>query len=317
MSFYTKKIILTSVEPDHQDFYPTYNDILNAFVEYVLKLPQNGTLIFCADDKGAFEVYQKVKVLRPDIDFIPYGENASGDFHLNFLGIKDEKTNFEIQFFKNSGYKEFSLSVPGRHEVLDACASVCLVCSLLKEFGFKPEDFYSQISSALLTFSGGKRRSEIVGKIPLKNNKNVIVIDDYAHHPTAIRTTLQGFKEFYKGRRIIVDFMSHTYSRTLSLLKEFASSFACADEIYLHKIYSSARENPSDFDISGKTLYDEVLKTGVKKENVHYFEEPLSALPSVIKSISSSQDDFPDGFLFVTMGAGDNWKLGKALIEKF
>ena len=111
--------------------------------------------------------------------------------------------------------------------------------------------------------------------------------------------------------------MSHTYSRTLSLLKEFASSFGCADEIYLHKIYSSARENPSDFDISGKTLYDEVLKTGVKKENVHYFEEPLSALPSVIKSISSSQDDFPDGFLFVTMGAGDNWKLGKALIEKF
>lgn len=317
MSFFPKKIILTSVEPDHQDFYPTYNDILNAFVEYVLKLPQNGTLIFCADDKGAFEVYQKVKVLRPDIDFIPYGENASGDFHLNFLGIKDEKNNFEIQFFKNSGFKEFSLSVPGRHEVLDACAAVCLVCSLLKEFGFKPEDFYSQISSALLTFSGGKRRSEIVGKIPLKNNKNVIVIDDYAHHPTAIRTTLQGFKEFYKGRRIIVDFMSHTYSRTLSLLKEFASSFACADEIYLHKIYSSARENPSDFDISGKTLYDEVLKTGVKKENVHYFEEPLSALPSVIKSISSSQDDFPDGFLFVTMGAGDNWKLGKALIEKF
>ena len=88
---------------------------------------------------------------------------------------------------------------------------------------------------------------------------------------------------------------------------------------YILKKYAvkSKVENPSDFDISGKTLYDEVLKTGVKKENVHYFEEPLSALPSVIQSISSSQDDFPDGFLFVTMGAGDNWKLGKALIEKF
>ena len=139
-------------------------------------------------------------------------------------------------------------------------------------------------------------------------------MDDYAHHPTAIKTTLEGYREFYKGRKIIVDFMSHTYSRTKALLDEFAHCFTSADELILHKIYSSARENPKDFDIDGYSLYKAVLATG--QLHVHYTEEVLDSLEFVKKELNKKLDEnFVDGYLFVTMGAGDNWKLGKAILE--
>ena len=125
---------------------------------------------------------------------------------------------------------------------------------------------------------------------------------------------MEGFREFYGGRKIIVDFMSHTYSRTQALLKDFAAAFSSADEVVLHKIYSSARENPCDFKITGKTLYEETLKN---HKNVHYFEEILDSKDFVLSELNKPLDKskYPDGYLFVTMGAGDNWKLGKAILE--
>lgn len=210
------------------------------------------------------------------------------------------------------------MSVPGKHEVLDAAAAVALVCSLFRRRNLKPEQFFKNIAAGLENFSGGKRRSEIVGHFKTKSGNDVIVIDDYGHHPTAVKTTLAGFREFYKGRKLIVDFMSHTYSRTQALLPEFASSLCAADEIILHKIYSSARENPEDFSVTGKTLYEEVLKTGKPREHVRYFEEVIDAAPFVSGLLESElPDEYPDGYLFVTMGAGDNWKLGKAVADSY
>ncbi len=143
---------------------------------------------------------------------------------------------------------------------------------------------------------------------------DVIVLDDYGHHPTAVKTTLEGYREFYKGRKIIVDFMSHTYSRTQALLNEFAHCFTAADEVILHKIYSSARENPADFNITGRTLYEAVLATGQK--NVSYYEEILDAADFAKAELEKPLGpEYPDGYLFITMGAGDNWKLGKAILS--
>ena len=322
MSFCAQKIILTSVEPDHQDYYPTYESIRDAFVEYICKLPPGEDLIYCTDDKGATETAEIVKSKRSDINFIPYGTTASGDFHLTLKSVQNEKNIFELDLFKNSSalsdVSDFKLSVPGRHEVLDAAAAVALVCRLLEKNNLSPKDYYNQIALGLMNFTGGKRRSEIAGRFVSKSGNSVIVIDDYGHHPTAIKTTLEGYREFYKGRKIIVDFMSHTYSRTQALLNEFSESLVCADEIILHKIYSSARENPSDFEITGKTLYEQVLKTGKSKDCVHYFEEVLDAKDFVIQLLNRPlSDKFPDGYLFVTMGAGDNWKLGKAVLNDY
>ena len=246
MSFCPQKIVLTSVESDHQDYYPTYEDIRNAFVDYICKLPENGQLIYCADDKGAVETAEIARHKRPDIQLIPYGENAAGDYHLEFGNVEDEKNKFKINLFKDC---ELYLSVPGKHEVLDAVAATAMACELLTTDGKNPSDYKENIKKGLAAFSGGKRRSEIIGKAFTNDGTSVVIIDDYGHHPTAVKTTLNGFRDFYKGRKIIVDFMSHTYSRTQALLKEFASSFGAADMVILHKIYSSARENPADFEI--------------------------------------------------------------------
>lgn len=315
MSFCPQKIILTSVEPDHQDYYPTYQDIRQAFIDYICKLPEGGDVIYCADDEGAVDTVTIAKTLRKDINYISYGESAEGEYSLKFGKVENEKNSFSIKLFEKSCAPEFALSMPGRHEVLDACAATALVCQMLRDKGIDPVTQAERIGTGLLNFTGGKRRSEIVGRLKTKSGNDVVVIDDYGHHPTAVKTTLEGFREFYKGRKIIVDFMSHTYSRTQALLKEFASSFESSDELILHKIYSSARENPSDFTITGKTLYEEVLKTGKDKETVHYFEEILDAKDFVLEELDKPLDSkYPDGYLFVTMGAGDNWKLGKAIL---
>ena len=310
MSFCPQKIILTSVEPDHQDYYPTYEDIRQAFVDYICKLPQGGDVIYCADDKGACDAVQIAFKARPDLNLIPYGETAKGDFKLTFNGVSDEKNRFSLALFDT----EFALKMPGRHEVMDAAAAVALVCQILRTFGKNPKDYAENVLKGLLNFTGGKRRSEIVGRFTTKSGNDVIVIDDYGHHPTAVKTTLAGFREFYKGRKIIVDFMSHTYSRTQALLKEFAASFESADEVILHKIYASARENIADFNITGRTLFEEAKKN---HPNVHYFEEILDAKDFVLSELEKTPGEkYPDGYVFVTMGAGDNWRLGKAILEK-
>ena len=309
MSFFPQKIVLTSVEPDHQDYYPTYEDIRSAFADYICRLPQNGQLIYCADDAGAAETAGIAKEKRPDIILVPYGENAEGDYNLKFEKVSSEKNNFSIKLLGS-----LFLKVPGKHEVRDAAAAVALCCELLRTSGKNPHDFIEKIKRGLENFSGGRRRSELVGKGITENGNSVVVIDDYGHHPTAVKTTLEGFREFYGGRKIIVDFMSHTYSRTQALLKDFAAAFSSADEVVLHKIYSSARENPCDFKITGKTLYEETLKN---HKNVHYFEEILDSKDFVLSELNKPLDKskYPDGYLFVTMGAGDNWKLGKAILE--
>ena len=351
MSFCPQKIILTSVEPDHEDYYPTYEDIRAAFIDYICKLPQGGEVIYCADDKGACDTIEHVRQKRADIVLIPYGENAAvasssgekvspvssaaentspmslsgltgqsgqsgqsllSDYSVTFGKVENERNSFAMGLFASKG--DFALSMPGRHEVLDAAAAVALVCRLLVTYGKNPLDYYENIRRGLLNFSGGKRRSEIVGRFKNKNGTDVIVLDDYGHHPTAVRTTLEGYREFYKGRKIIVDFMSHTYSRTQALLSEFAACFTAADLVILHKIYSSARENPADFNITGRTLYEAVLASGQK--NVHYFEEILEASDFVKAELEKPLGpEYPDGYLFVTMGAGDNWKLGREIIK--
>jgi UDP-N-acetylmuramate--alanine ligase len=129
-------------------------------------------------------------------------------------------------------------------------------------------------------------------------------MDDYGHHPTAVDLTLKGLRDFYPDRRIVVDFMSHTYSRTKALMNEFAGSFSAADEVVLHKIYASARETET-LGIDGRTLFEATRKVHPR---VSYFDEVLDAVPYYKETLRS-------GDLLVTMGAGDNWKAGTAFLK--
>ncbi len=296
MSFHPRKILLTSVESDHQDCFPTYESILAAFMQYIDLLPQFGELIYCADDPGAVEAAKLVFQSRPDLVFTAYGEKATGEFGLRIKGIRDERLTFSLKGFAG----EFRLRVPGHHNVRNAAGAVALAVSLVREEkGELSVNDLGLIREGIERFAGSKRRAEIIGEAD-----GVLVIDDYGHHPTAIKTTIAGLREFYPGRRIVVDFMSHTYSRTKALLGEFASSLRGADEIILHKIYASAREE-NDGTVDGETLFQ---ATKAKHRNVRYFDEVMDARAYLSKSLKH-------GDLFVTMGAGDNWRLGPAFLE--
>lgn len=309
MAFAPKKIILTSVESDHQDYYPTYEDIREAFVDYICKLPQGGQVIYCADDKGACEAVEIALQKRNDVIAVPYGVNAAGDYKLK-LGRVEKG----VHYFDVASLGECAVCVPGDHNVRNACAALALVCELLKTDGKNPLDYIKELKNGLKNFAGGKRRSEIVGRAKTPVGQDVIFIDDYGHHPTAIKTTLAGFKEFYKGHKIIVDFMSHTYTRTAALLEDFASSFDSADKVIINKIYGSAREDSSAAKVTGEILAEHAKKY---HKDVLYAGEFDEAAELGLKMLSEpSGGEYPDGYVFVTMGAGDNWKVGKSILEK-
>ena len=336
LNFSPRRILLTSVESDHQDYYPTYESIRDAFVEYGESLPQGGELIFCADDPGASEVAAQVRGKRKDISFVPYGFSASGPYRIS----KFETKEGENQFCLEASHESFKLHVPGKHLVLDAAGAIALATSIVmdersagqKEIAKGLESLsqndWALIVQALDGFRGSKRRSEIVGTA-----RGVLVMDDYAHHPTALRDTIAGLKSFWPGRRIIVDFMSHTYSRTKALLDDFAASFGQADGLILHGIYASAREKPLE-GISGRSIFEKARTLNPEKVDIQTAVQQGSLggigeispdkLPDkfilYIESLEGAADlIFPfirPGDLFITMGAGDNWKVGAALLEK-
>jgi len=322
LNFHPRRIVLTSVESDHQDYYPRYEDILAAFIEYGLLLPRGGELIYCADDAGACEAASAICERRPDISLVPYGKKASGPFKVEYYRTGNGKAVFRLSAFAD----EFALRVPGEHLALDATAAIALSCSILESWrderpgaaatgvdglsagsaGLRPGDA-EKLREALLAFSGSKRRSEILGEAG-----GVIFMDDYGHHPTAIRDTIQGIKAFWPERRLVVDFMSHTYSRTKALFEEFSACLDEADIVILHRIYASARE-AADPALDGKKLYDAVAAhraaKGSRADTALYFENPDEAREPVLGLLR-------EGDLFLTMGAGDNWKLGVWLLGR-
>jgi UDP-N-acetylmuramate--alanine ligase len=297
LAFHPRRIILTSVEGDHQDFYPSYESIRDAFVEYVRLLPPGGELIYCADDPGAREVAEIIAGEGRDITPVPYGFTAPGDFGIDSFQVSGERLRMKVRCFPG----ELRLRLPGRHSALDAVAALALVDSLVKNEGGWTGEKQEKLRAALEDFRGSRRRSEIVGEYG-----GILFMDDYGHHPTALRTTLEGLKEFYPGRRLVVSFMSHTYTRTASLLDEFAASLEKADLVFLHKIYASARESYRG-GVTGRTLFE---KTRALRDGVYYADEPEDAMEKL-------KDILKAGDLFITLGAGDNWKLGRVLADYY
>ncbi|MCX7787996.1 MAG: UDP-N-acetylmuramate--L-alanine ligase [Spirochaetes bacterium] len=303
LHFHPRWIVLTSIEEDHLDYFRDYEDILQAFVEYGQRLPEKGTLIFCADDPGATEAAIQILRARPDIWAIPYGTTAEGPYRIFGIQTGKGSTRFQLDGFPLA----FEIHVPGEHTVRNATAAIALVCTIREQLmqesgegGSCADAIEEGLVEGLSQFRGSKRRSEILGEA-----SGILIADDYAHHPTAIRKTLEGFRSFYPERRLVVDFMSHTYSRTKALLEEFAQSFQVADAVILHKIYASARET-NDGSVTGQDLFRAVQRN---HPEVYYFEEVMDALPFLREYLKS-------GDLFITLGAGDNFRLSHALFDE-
>ena len=296
LSFSPRLVVVTSVEADHLDYFADAADVEDAFVEFAGRLAESGTLVYCADDPGATRVAERARASRPDLELVPYGISADGPGAVEITGRRAGSLACTI-----GGYP-FELHVPGDHNALNAAAAL-LVARFVNGLLSSPlgeRELLAGAGEAIAGFHGTRRRSEIVGEAD-----GVLVLDDYAHHPTAIAVTLAGFRAFYPGRRIVVSFMSHTYSRTRALLDEFARALSAADVLVLHEIYASAREdNPGDID--GRTLADAAERY---TEPVHYVPDVLDALPLLERVLAP-------GDVFVTMGAGNNWRLGPGVLER-
>ena len=296
-NFQPSHVVVTAVELEHVDAFPTHAALVAAFVEFAGSLPAGGTLIHCADDAGAAEVARIVATRRPDVHLQPYGESAAGPLHIGALTQAAGETRARLDCLR----RPITLRVPGRHNAGNAAAAVGVARVLLAEQGRALRDpEQAAVVRALGGYRGGKRRTEVVGEYG-----GVLVVDDYAHHPTELVTTLAGLRAFYPGRRIVVDFMSHTFSRTAALLADFATAFSGADEVLLHPVYASARERSAATpEQAGRALYDAVA-------GHHRCVRWCATLAAASAYLAAT---LRRGDLLVTMGAGDNWRVGPQVL---
>lgn len=228
--------VVTNIEYDHPDCYPTPANFQAAFVEFMYRLPADGTLVACAGDPGARDLMDKAKKLGKVV--IPYGLRPTTEagqpvnVYASILA-PNEKGGFTFSASVFAEGATVELQVPGKHNVGNALAALT-VAQLL-------DLPLADAARALDQFTGTRRRFEVRGEV-----NGIVVVDDYAHHPTEIRSTLAAARTRYPSRRIWAIWQPHTYSRTQALFNEFADAFADADEVIVTEIYA-AREPKQAF----------------------------------------------------------------------
>jgi UDP-N-acetylmuramate--alanine ligase len=228
--------VVTNIEYDHPDCYPTPANFQAAFVEFMYRLPADGTLVACAGDPGARDLMDKAKKLGKVV--IPYGLRPTTEagqpvnVYASILA-PNEKGGFTFSASVLGNAATVELQVPGKHNVGNALAALT-VAQLL-------DLPLADAARALDQFTGTRRRFEVRGEV-----NGIVVVDDYAHHPTEIRSTLAAARTRYPSRRIWAIWQPHTYSRTQALFNEFANAFADADEVIVTEIYA-AREPKQAF----------------------------------------------------------------------
>ncbi|AFG38459.1 UDP-N-acetylmuramate--L-alanine ligase [Spirochaeta africana] len=299
LEFHPRWAIITNIEADHLDYYRDYNDVAAAFAEYGNRLAAGGSLIYCADDPGAAAVARQVISCRPDLQAIPYGFSAGGAYR-----ITADPVARPGEFALAGMTCGVQLRVPGRHNILNAAAVVAAVHAILDDLGL-PAVADTEIAAGLHGFTGTRRRSETIGEAA-----GILVMDDYGHHPTEIRVTIQGIRELYPQRRLVVDFMPHTFSRTESLWNDFLGCFTAADEVWLHPVFASARETGSKDPVRmGQDLAAQMAAEGAADPKVRFFTTCAEAAAFAAAHLG-------DGDLLLTMGAGNNYEVGTELLRK-
>ncbi len=215
--------VVTNIEADHMDCYDGMDDLLTSFVTYMNSVPFYGSAIISADDANLAAV--RSRITRPVVSF---GFDATADYRAVDIELLPGRSVFNV-YHGTDQLGRVSIRVPGRHNVANALAAVAACREI--------EAPVAAITEGLASFGGVARRFEIVGEV-----NDILLVDDYAHHPTEITATLTTAKEIY-GRRVIVVYQPHLYSRTQQYAGQFAEALAIADECLLTDIYP-AREKP-------------------------------------------------------------------------
>jgi UDP-N-acetylmuramate--alanine ligase len=280
--------VITNVELDHPDLYVSMEQLRKAFLDFANKINPSGALVACIDDLETMKVlgHYRGKV-------ITYGFSKNADFNIQSISISPNKAFFWANM-KDTSLGEFVLNVSGEHNVLNALAAIA-VCL---ELGLSIEN----IKKGLLEFKGTKRRAESVGQTTL----GALIYDDYAHHPTEIRSTLAAFKKMFPNKKLVCIFQPHTYSRTKILFDQFITSFSLADQLILVDVFPSQREI-IDNTVSSKILADNIAK-------IHKSVLYMANFTDVVKYLD--QKNLNKDYIIITMGAGDVYKIGKEIVNE-
>jgi UDP-N-acetylmuramate--alanine ligase len=277
--------IVTNIDREHMDYYDDMDDVRDCFVKFVNKVPFYGTAVLCLDDPHVQAVIPHVKRRR-----ITYGLSAQADVSAH--GIRfNEGYGSSFKVWRGSDeVGEVVLRAPGLHNVYNALAAIAV--------GFELKVPFEQIEKALAEFTNADRRFQFKGE-----EAGVLVVDDYGHHPTEIKATLAAAKIGSAGRRIVVLFQPHRYTRTQDQMDEFARSFNNADVLFVTDIYA-ASEDPIE-GVTAEALTDVVKRYGHK--NVEY----IGPLEGAAETLS---DQLREGDMLITLGAGSVYRAGEQVL---
>ncbi len=278
--------VVTNIDREHLDFYKDLEDIKNVFFDFIDRIPFYGLAVLCLDNEPIQDLIPKIKKR-----FTTYGMSTQADYQARNIRAQGLKTRFTLHH-QGEDLGDITLNLPGIHNVYNAMASIAV--------GFELNIPFETIKSALETLEGVQRRMEVKGVA-----QGITVVDDYGHHPTEIKTTLQAVKESWPDKRIILAFQPHRYTRTHALFDEFTRAFYQSDLMVVMPIYP-AGENPIN-GVDSARLCEEIKAHGHKEVIcMDGMESALSYLKDVLRS----------GDLLLTLGAGDVWKVGTAILKE-
>jgi UDP-N-acetylmuramate--alanine ligase len=277
--------VVTNIDNEHMDHYGSFDDLRAAFRTFLERVPFYGRAILCLDDP-------EVAGLLADLDRpnMTYGLTPQAD--VTALDVRYE--DFSMTYTAALAGKPLghvSLPVPGKHNVYNSLAAIAV--------GLELEIPFEVISEALASFSGTQRRFQLKGEAA-----GVRVYDDYAHHPTEIRVTLEAVRRGWKGSVVAV-FQPHRYSRTRDLLAEFGTAFHNADRVLVCDIYAA-----------GEDVIENLTGADVALSIASHGHRSVDYVGSCEEAIERAMEDLAVGDLVITLGAGDVWKAGEALLEK-
>lgn len=277
--------VVTNIDPEHLDYYNGLDEIKESFLGFLQKIPFFGLAVLCLD-------HPNVQTLIPRLKkrFVTYGLTTQADFQAKDIKFKGLSTGFDVLH----GRKEIGrleIRMPGLHNVYNALATVAVASELDIPFNV--------VQDTLREFSGIQRRFQIKGE---KND--IIVVDDYGHHPIEIMSTLRAAKDGW-GRRLILIFQPHRYTRTKLLFKDFLKSFYDADVLILTDIYPAGEERIEG--VHAKALFEGIREYGHR--DVTYIREKKDIVDYLLRIIDS-------GDMVITMGAGDIWQVADELVKR-
>ncbi|MFO7989425.1 MAG: UDP-N-acetylmuramate--L-alanine ligase [Thermodesulfobacteriota bacterium] len=276
---------VTNIDLEHLDFYTDIEDIKNKFVQFINSVPFYGVAIICLDNEHIQDILPRITVRHTT-----FGLSAQADLQAGQIRFENGRSRFTVRR-GNRELGEIVLNLAGQHNILNALAGIATGLELKLSF--------EVIKQALEEIKGVRRRLEIKGE-----KKQILVMDDYGHHPTEITATLNAVRESFPGRRLVVVFQPHRYTRTQALFNEFSRSFYQSDVLILVPIYA-ASESP----IPG--VDSRLLCQGIQSHG----HKDVSFAPEFTQALSMVTHKLKPNDLVLTLGAGDIHTLGEQLLE--